>query len=145
MIIKANVKLLTSKGAVMTMQINPAKIFKLDLSNENIEELIGKAKLINEIISSLPDEEVKNNKDEFIAFAEELNLLLEDIDDILIKRYIKPLDELFNAINAIIELISDKLGEYAVKSIILKSAEVKEQKDEEFLSLDEVYEAINEN
>ena len=129
----------------MTMQINPAKIFKLDLSNENIEELIGKAKLIKEIISSLPDEEVKNNKDEFIAFAEELNLLLEDIDEILIKRYIKPLDELFNAINAIIELISDKLGEYAVKSIILKSAEVKEQKDEEFLSLDEVYEAINEN
>ena len=35
----------------MTMQINPAKIFKLDLSNENIEELIGKAKLIKEIIS----------------------------------------------------------------------------------------------
>ena len=129
----------------MTMQIYPAKIFKLDLSNENIEELIGKAKLIKEIISSLPDEEVKNNKDEFITFAEELNLLLEDIDEILIKRYIKPLDELFNAINAIIELISDKLGEYAVKSIILKSAEVKEQKDEEFLSLDEVYEAINEN
>jgi len=129
----------------MTMQINPAKIFKLDLSNENIEELIGKAKLIKEIISSLPDEEVKNNKDEFIAFAEELNLLLEDIDEILMKKYIKPLDELFNAINAIIELISDKLGEYAVKSIILKSAEVKEQKDEEFLSLDEVYEAINEN
>ena len=129
----------------MTMQINPAKIFKLDLSNENIEELIGKAKLIKEIISSLPDEEVKNSKDEFIAFAEELNLLLEDIDEILMKKYIKPLDELFNAINAIIELISDKLGEYAVKSIILKSAEVKEQKDEEFLSLDEVYEAINEN
>ena len=129
----------------MTMQINPAKIFKLDLSNENIEELIGKAKLIKEIISSLPDEEVKNNKDEFIAFAEELNLLLEDIDEILMKKYIKPLDELFNAINAIIGLISDKLGEYAVKSIILKSAEVKEQKDEEFLSLDEVYEAINEN
>ena len=129
----------------MTMQINPAKIFKLDLSNENIEELIGKAKLIKEIISSLPDEEVKNNKDEFITFAEELNLLLEDIDEILMKKYIKPLDELFNAINAIIELISDKLGEYAVKSIILKSAEVKEQKDEEFLSLDEVYEAINEN
>ena len=129
----------------MTMQINPAKIFKLDLSNENIEELIGKAKLIKEIISSLPDEEVKNNKDEFIAFAEELNLLLEDIDEILMKKYIKPLDELFNAINAIIELISDKLGEYAVKSIILKSAEVKEQKDEEFLSLDEVYEALNEN
>jgi hypothetical protein len=129
----------------MTMQINPAKIFKLDLSNENIEELIGKAKLIKEIISSLPDEEVKNNKDEFIAFAEELNLLLEDIDEILMKKYIKPLDELFNVINAIIELISDKLGEYAVKSIILKSAEVKEQKDEEFLSLDEVYEAINEN
>jgi len=129
----------------MTMQINPAKIFKLDLSNENIEELIGKAKLIKEIISSLPDEEVKNNKDEFIAFAEELNLLLEDIDEILMKKYIKPLDELFNAINALIELISDKLGEYAVKSIILKSAEVKEQKDEEFLSLDEVYEAINEN
>jgi len=129
----------------MTMQINPAKIFKLDLSNENIEELIGKAKLIKEIISSLPDEEVKNNKDEFIAFAEELNLLLEDIDEILMKKYIKPLDELFNVINATIELISDKLGEYAVKSIILKSAEVKEQKDEEFLSLDEVYEAINEN
>ena len=129
----------------MTMQIYPAKIFKLDLSNENIEELIGKAKLIKEIISSLPDEEVKNNKDEFITFAEELNLLLEDIDEILMKKYIKPLDELFNAINAIIELISDKLGEYAVKSIILKSAEVKEQKDEEFLSLDEVYEAINEN
>ena len=88
---------------------------------------------------------MKNNKDEFIAFAEELNLLLEDIDEILMKKYIKPLDELFNAINAIIELISDKLGEYTVKSIILKSAEVKEQKDEEFLSLDEVYEAINEN
>ena len=129
----------------MTMQINPIKVFKLDLSNENIEELIGKAKLIKEIISSLPDEEIKNNKDEFIAFAEELNLLLEDIDEILMKKYIKPLDELFNAINAIIELISDKLGEYAVKSIILKSAEVKEQKDEEFLSLDEVYEALNEN
>jgi len=108
----------------MTMQINPAKVFKLDLSNDNIEELIGKAKLINEIIASIPDEEVKNSKDEFIAFSESLNLLLEDIDDILMKRYIKPLDELFEAVNAIIETISDKLGEYPVKSIILKSAKV---------------------
>jgi len=44
------------------MQINPAKIFKLNLSDENIEELIGKAKLIKEIISNLPSEEVKKIK-----------------------------------------------------------------------------------
>ena len=31
------------------------------------------------------------------------------------KRYIKPLDELFEAVNSIIETISDKLGEYPVK------------------------------
>ena len=61
----------------MTMQINPAKLFKLNLSDENIEELIGKAKLINQIITSLPDKEVKQNKAEFIALSEELNLLLK--------------------------------------------------------------------
>ena len=95
----------------MTMQINPTKLFKLNLSNDNIEELIGKAKLIKDIIKSIPDEEVKTNKEEFIAFSEELNYLLEDIDDILMKRYIKPLDELFEVVNSIIETISDKLGE----------------------------------
>ena len=113
----------------MTMQINPSKVFKLNLSDENIEELIGKAKLINEIITSLSDEEVKTNKDEFIAFSEELNLLLEDIDDILIKKYIKPLDELFEAVNSIIETISDKLGEYPVKSIIIKEAKETSNKE----------------
>ena len=61
----------------MTMQINPTKLFKLNLSDENIEELIGKAKLINQIITSLPDKEVKQNKAEFIALSEELNLLLK--------------------------------------------------------------------
>ena len=89
MVVRGRLKKLTKiKGRKMTMQINPAKIFKLNLSDENIEELIGKAKLINQIITSLPDEEVKKNKDEFITLSEELNLLLEDIDDIL-KRYIK--------------------------------------------------------
>jgi len=128
----------------MTMQINPSKIFKLNLSDENIEELIGKAKLINEIITSLPDEEVKKNKDEFIAFSEELNQLLEDIDDILMKRYIKALDELFEAVNAVIETISDKLGEYPVKSIIIKEAKA-DKKDDEFISLDEAIKVINES
>ena len=126
----------------MTMQINLSKVFKLNLSDENIEELIGKAKLINEIITSLSDEEVKKNKNEFIAFSEELNLLLEDIDDILIKKYIKPLDELFEAVNSIIETISDKLGEYPVKSIIIKEAKVGD-KDNEFISLDEAIKVIN--
>ena len=128
----------------MTMQINPAKVFKLDLSNDNIEELIGKAKLINEIIASIPDEEVKNSKDEFIAFSESLNLLLEDIDDILMKRYIKPLDELFEAVNTIIETISDKLGEYPVKSIIIKEAKA-DIKADEFVSFDEALKVINAN
>jgi len=127
----------------MTMQINPAKIFKLNLSNENIEELIGKAKLINEIISDLPSKEVKRNKDEFIALSEELNTLLEEIDEILMKKYIKPLDNLFNAVNAIIETINDKLGEYPVKSIILKSVKEEIKKDDEFMSLEDVKEAIN--
>ena len=126
----------------MTMQINPSKVFKLNLSDENIEELIGKAKLINEIITSLSDKEVKKNKSEFIAFSEELNLLLEDIDDILIKKYIKPLDELFEAVNSIIETISDKLGEYPVKSVIIKEAKV-DDKDNEFISLDEAIKVIN--
>ncbi len=127
----------------MTMQINPAKIFKLNLSDENIEELIGKAKLIKEIISSLPDTEVKQNKAEFIALSEELNLLLEDIDDILIKRYIKPLDELFEAVNAVIETISDKLGEYPVKNVIIKEAKNISNKDDEFIKLDEAIKVIN--
>ncbi len=126
----------------MTMQINPAKIFKLNLSDENIEELIGKAKLINQIITSLPDEEVKKNKDEFITLSEELNLLLEDIDDILIKRYIKALDELFEAVNAVIETISDKLGEYPVKSIIIKKAKA-DIKDDEFINLEDVKKALS--
>jgi len=127
----------------MTMQINPAKIFKLNLSNENIEELIGKAKLINEIISDLPSKEVKRNKDEFIALSEELNTLLEEIDEILMKKYIKPLDNLFNAVNAIIETINDKLREYPVKSIILKPVKEEIEKDEEFMSLEDVKEALN--
>ena len=126
----------------MTMQINPVKIFKLNLSDENIEELIGKAKLINQIITSLPDEEVKKNKTEFITLSEELNLLLEDIDDILIKRYIKALDELFEAVNAIIETISDKLGEYPVKSIIIKKAKA-DIKDDEFINLEDVKKALS--
>ena len=126
----------------MTMQINPAKIFKLNLSDENIEELIGKAKLINEIISELPSEEVKKNKDEFIALSEELNLLLEDIDDILLKRYIKALDELFEAVNTIIETISNKLGEYPVKSIIIKEANTN-VKDDEFISFDEAVKVLD--
>jgi len=125
------------------MQINPAKIFKLNLSDENIEELIGKAKLINEIISNLPSEEVKKNKEEFIALSEELNTLLEEIDEILMKKYIKPLDNLFNAVNAIIEIINDKLGEYPVKSIILKSVKEEVKKDDEFMSLKDVKEALN--
>ena len=130
----------------MTMQINPLKVFKLNLSTDNIEELIGKAKLINEIISTLPDNEVKSNKDEFIAFSNELNELLEEIDEILMKKYIKELDLLFKAVNDIIETISDKLGEYAVKNIIIKSADrVNTQKDEEFISFDEVIEVLNEN
>ncbi len=128
----------------MTMQINPAKLFKFNLKNENIEELIGKAKLINEIITSLPDTEVKQNRAEFIAFSEELNQLLEDIDDILIKRYIKALDELFEAVNDVIETISDKLGEYPVKSINIKEAKA-DKKDDEFISLDEALKVINEN
>ena len=128
----------------MTMQINPAKIFKFNLSDDNIEELIGKAKLINEIIASLSNEEVKKNKDEFIAFSESLNLLLEDIDDILMKKYIKVLDELFEAVNAIIETISDKLGEYPVKSIIIKEAKA-DIKADEFVSLDEAIKVINAN
>jgi len=127
----------------MTMQINPAKIFKLNLSDENIEELIGKAKLIQEIISNLPSEEVKKNKEEFIALSEELNTLLEEIDEILMKKYIKPLDNLFNAVNAIIETINDKLREYPVKSIILKSVKEEIEKDEEFMSLEDVKEALN--
>ena len=127
----------------MTMQINPVKIFKLNLSDENIEELIGKAKLINQIITSLPDEEVKKNKTEFITLSEELNLLLEDIDDILIKRYIKALDELFEAVNAVIEAISDKLGEYPVKNVIIKEAKNISNKDDEFIKLDEAVKVIN--
>jgi len=127
----------------MTMQINPAKIFKLNLSDENIEELIGKAKLINEIISNLPSEEVKKNKEEFIALSEELNTLLEEIDEILMKKYIKPFDNLFNAVNAIIETINDKLGEYPVKSIILKPVKEEIEKDDEFMSLEDVKEALN--
>ena len=130
----------------MTMQINPLKVFRLNLSTDNIDELIGKAKLINEIISTLPDNEVKANKDEFIAFSNELNELLEEIDEILMKKYIKELDQLFDAVNSIIETISDKLGEYAVKNIIIKSAAgVNTQKDDEFMSFDEVVEALNEN
>ena len=129
----------------MTMQLNPLKVFKLNLSNENIEELIGKAKLIKAIIKELPSDEVKKNKQEFIAFSEELNELLEDIDEILMKRYIKTLDSLFEEINTIIELISDKLGEYAVKDIIIKPANEKIDKEESFISLDEIYEALNEN
>jgi len=125
------------------MQINPVKIFKLNLSDENIEELIGKAKLINEIISNLSSEEVKKNKDEFITLSEELNSLLEEIDEILMKKYIKPLDNLFNAVNAIIETINDKLGEYPVKSIILKSVKEEVKKDDEFMSLKDVKEALN--
>jgi hypothetical protein len=53
----------------MTMQINPLKVLRLNLSTDNIDELIWKAKLINEIISTLPDNEVKANKDGFIAFS----------------------------------------------------------------------------
>ncbi|NPA10965.1 MAG: hypothetical protein GXO62_01830 [Epsilonproteobacteria bacterium] len=40
------------------------------------------------------------------------------------KKYIKELDLFFEAVNGIIETISDKLGEYAVKNIIIKSADV---------------------
>ena len=129
----------------MTMQLNPLKVFKFDLANENIEELIGKAKLIKAIIKELPKDEVIKDKDEFIAFSNKLNELLEDIDEILMKKYIKALDDLFEAVNSIIELISDKLGEYAVKEIIIKPANEKISQEESFISLDEVYEALNEN
>ena len=127
------------RSNAMTMQINPLKVFKLNLSSDNLDELIGKAKLIKEIISILPDNEVKANKDEFIAFSEGLNELLEEIDEILMRKYIKELDLLFEALNSIIETISDKLGEYAVKNIIVKSADgVNTQKGDEFMNLDEL-------
>ena len=126
----------------MTMQLNPLKVFKFDLANENIEELIGKAKLIKAIIKELPKDEVIKNKDEFIAFSNKLNELLEDIDEILMKKYIKVLDDLFEIINSIIELISDKLGEHTLKKVIIKSAGKKLLKDtlknDDFIDFDEL-------
>ena len=57
--------------------------------------------MIKKIISALPDNEFKASKDEFIAFSKRLNELLEEIDEILMKKYIKELDLLFEVMNAL--------------------------------------------
>jgi len=83
---------------------------------------IHKIKLIKEIISNLTDIEVKANKNEFIAYSESLDNLLDEIDDVLQKHYSKEVNELFEYINDLIDLIGDKLGEYPIKSIKLYPA-----------------------
>ena len=54
----------------------PLKTFKINFQNSNIYELIGKIKLIKEIISNLSDEEIQANKNEFIIYSESLDNLL---------------------------------------------------------------------
>jgi len=115
----------------------PLKTLKINFQNSNIYELIGKIKLIKEIISSLSDEEIKANKDEFIAYSESLDNLLDEIDEVLQKHYLKELNELFENINDLIDLIGDKLGEYPIKNIKLYPAEKISYNPKETISLDE--------
>jgi len=114
----------------------PLKTLKINFKNSNIYELIGKIKFIKEIINNLSDEEIKANKDEFIAYSESLDNLLDEIDEILQKHYLKELNELFENINDLIELLGDKLGEYPVKSIKLYPAEKISYNPKETISFD---------
>jgi len=115
----------------------PLKTLQINFKNSNIYELIGKIKLIKEIISNLSDEEIKANKNEFIAYSESLDNLLDEIDEVLQKHYLKELNELFKNINDLIELIGDKLGEYPIKSIKLYPAEKISYNQKETISFDE--------
>jgi len=91
----------------MTLRIDPKKSFKFNL-NDTYTKLIGKAEIIRDIIKSIPENEIIDNKKELLAFAENLEIILEKLetqDTIEARGLSKIIDEI---IEIIVEPIEDE-------------------------------------
>jgi len=84
----------------MILELNLKKLFQFN-PNESYFKLFGKADVIRDIIKSLPENEIIENKKELLSFAKSL----EDILDKLESQNTKEAKELAAIIDEIIELI----------------------------------------
>ena len=116
----------------MTLKIDPKKSFKFSLDGA-YSKLLGKAEIIRDIIKSLPENEIIENKKEFISFAKSL----EDILDKLETQNTKEAKELVEMLDEIIELIIEPIEEEWLGNTLMQNI------NDETVSLDEVLKELN--
>ena len=63
----------------MTLKIDPQKSFKFSLDGA-YSKLLGKAEIIRDIIKSLPENEIIENKKELLSFAKSLEDILDKLE-----------------------------------------------------------------
>ena len=116
----------------MTLKIDPKKSFRFSL-NGAYSKLIGKAEIIRDIIKSLPENEIIENKKELLSFAKSL----EDILDKLENQNTKEAKELAAVIDEIIELIIEPIEDEWLGTSVLQHI------NDETVSLNEVLQELN--
>ena len=116
----------------MTLRIDPKKSFKFSL-DEAYSILLGKAEVIRDIIKSLPENEIIENKGELLSFAKSL----EDILDKLEIKNTQEAKELAEILDEIIELIIEPIEDEWLGNTFMQNI------DEETVSLDEVFKELN--
>ena len=116
----------------MTLKIDPQKSFKFSLDGA-YSKLLGKAEIIRDIIKSLPENEIIENKKELLFFAKSL----EDILDKLETQNTKEAKELAEIINDIIEFIVEPLEDEWLGNTLMQNI------NDETVSLDEVLKELN--
>ena len=116
----------------MTLKIDPQKSFKFNLDGA-YTKLLGKAEVIRDIIKSLPQSEIVKNRKEFLAFAENLEHILNKIEN----KNTKEAKELAEIINEIIETIIEPLEDEWLGNVFMQNI------DEEAVSLSEVFKELN--
>ena len=88
----------------MILELNLKKLFQFN-PNESYFKLFGKADVIRDIIKSLPENEIIENKKELLSFAKSL----EDILDKLESQNTKEAKELAAIIDEIVELVIEPI------------------------------------
>jgi phosphoenolpyruvate-protein kinase (PTS system EI component) len=116
----------------MTLKIDPQKSFKLSLDG-TYSKLLGKAEIIRDIIKSLPENEIIENKKELLSFAKSLEKLLNKLEN----QNTKKVKELAKIIDEIIEFIITPLEDEWLGNTLIQNI------DEENVSLDEVFKELN--
>jgi len=116
----------------MTLKIDPQKSFKFNLDGA-YAKLLGKAEVIRDIIKSLPENEIIENKKELLLFAKSL----EDILDKLDTQNTKESKELAKMLDEIIELIIEPIEDEWLGNTLMQNI------NDETLSLDEVFKELN--